>query len=114
VLSRYLISRELVDGSLLGFVPFLTAVAAVPFYLAMASFLRQADELTRQMQVSAMAAGFGAAFVLVLMHGVAVRAAAAAGDAGWPGVIAEILDPMAWMFVVYAVALARQQRRYGG
>lgn len=113
LLARYLISRDLVALPLTGLVPLLPALAAIPFYRAMASFLRQADELTRRMHVQAMAAGFGAAVVLVLVNRVAMQAAEAVGEGTWVGLFAKIVDPMAWMFVAYAVALARQQWRYG-
>lgn len=94
-------------GNALG--PVRYAVALVPTVVFLAAigayvrFLREADELTRKIQVQAMAVGFGAALVCLMGYPVLEKVGAPPLD----------LDLLVMpMMLAYVVTVYRQQRRY--
>ena len=94
-------------GDALGPVGYAVALVPTALFLAViwayVRFLREADELTRKIQVQAMAVGFGAALVCLLGYPVLEKVGAPPLD----------LDLLVLpMMLAYVVAVYRQQRRY--
>lgn len=81
------------------------------FYMVRAAFrfLRDADELTRRIQIEAMAVGFGAGFVANLLGEMAIEVREMMQ---WTLQVEELFIPLVWMCVAYSAALYRLQRKY--
>lgn len=102
--SSLLVERDIVTGAGRWVLAVAVAAAAAAAILAYVRFLRGADELTRRIQTQGMAAGFGAA-VIVMM--------------GWPALELvgaprlDVSDAMAIVMLAWAVGVVAGQRRYG-
>lgn len=94
-------------GEALGPVRYGVALVPTVVFLAVIGafvrFLREADELTRKIQVQGMAVGFGAALVCLLGYPVLEKVGAPPLD------LDLVILPM---MLAYVVAVYRQQRRY--
>lgn len=75
-------------------------------------FLREADELTRRIQVEAMAVGFGAAFAASFLERFAEEAVELLGGGPWLGELPDLFMPLLWLVVAYSVSVIRLQRHY--
>lgn len=88
-----------------------TALAAIPAIRATLRFLREADELTRLIQIQAMAIAFGGgviAFTLERFVQQLIELAAL------PEIMLDLTSPLMVMCLTYAVTVLLLQRRYAG
>jgi len=103
------------DGSLAVSGAALAAVtlAFIPVIFAYRRFLAEADELTRLIQVRAMAAGFGAGVFTAFTQGFVERV-----DSLLPSISAlnielhDLFSPLTVMVATYTVTILLEQRRY--
>ena len=85
-----------------------TALFAIPAYRAFLRFIREADEMTRMIQIKAMAVGFGAGVLVGILENFLERVVALSS-------IPDMLDffnPMIVMILTYTFATLILQRSY--
>ena len=88
-----------------------TALATVPLIRTYVRFVREADELTRMIQLQAMAVAFGAAFVIAVLHRFLERVVSLIPELA-PFEPLDFLNPLMVMIVAYILSVLVLQRRY--
>ena len=88
-----------------------TALATIPLIRAYVRFLREADELTRMIQLQAMAVAFGAAFVIAVLQRFLERVVSLIPELA-PLDPMDFLNPLMVMIVAYSLSVLVLQKRY--